>query len=259
MSWRSGEDENWVWRDGDWHWRERRPHEESQAVHGDGGWRWRESQAVDTDSGEEEEDPAPAPKGKAKAKATAKGKAKASASQKKKKKGRPPAQDRRELQRWRDDKAELERVRHELQLSQDREQVLQGEAWAAEIDMKLAQQAHREAETELRQTKIRLKECSAAYAREVEKVAKTEKDCRDKTEKMEKEHKIEKQKLLMAAAATKTKFESDQSMAERRHLAELSAVEQKVSDMTEERKALKQDFEQHKAGKNHESKKMETH
>ena len=230
MSWRSGEDENWVWRDGDWRWQEWRPQEESQAV--------------DADSEEEEEeDPAPAPKGKAKAKATAKGK-------QKKKKGRPPAQDRRELQRWRDDKAELEKVRYQLQLSQDREQVLQGEAWAAETDAQLAQQAHWEAETKLHQREIRLKECSAAYAREVEKVAKTEKDCRDKIQKMENDHKIEKQKLLMAAAATKTKFESDQSMADRRHLAELNALEQKVSDMTKERKELYQDYDRYKAGKN---------
>ena len=249
MSWRSGEDENWVWRDGDWHWQERRP-QERRASDPDGGWHWRESQAVDTDSGEEEEDPAPAPKGKAKAKATAKGKAKASASQKKKKKGRPPAQDRRELQRWRDDKTELESVRYQLQLSQDRVQVLQGETWSAEIDTHLAQIAQREAERKLHEKEQRLLACSEAYAKEVEKVAKTEKDCREKTEKMENDHKKEKQKLLMAAAAAKTKFESDQSVAEGRHVAELNALEQKVSDMTEERKALKKDFDQYKAGKN---------
>ena len=237
MSWHSWEDDNWVWRDGDWHWRERRPQEESQAV--------------DTDSGEEEEeDPAPAPKGKAKAKATTKGKAKASASQKKKKKGRPPSQDKRELQRWGDDKAELEKVRYQLQLSQDREQVLQGEAWAAEMDAQLAQIAQREAKRKLHEKEQRLLACSEAYAKEVEKVAKTEKDCSEKMEKMEKGHKIEKQKLLMVAAAAKTKFESDQSMADRRHLAELNALEQKVSDMPEERKALYKDFDQYKAGKN---------
>ena len=250
MSWRSGEDENWVWRDGDWRWQERRPQEEGRARDADGGWHWRESQAVDTDSGEEEEDPAPAPKGKAKAKATAKGKAKASASQKKKNKGRPPAQDRRELQRWRDDKAELESVRYQLQLSQDRVQVLQKETWSAEIDARLAQIAQREAERKLHEREQRLLACSEAYAQEVEKVAKTEKDCREKIEKMENDHKKEKQKLLMAAAAAKTKFESDQSMADRRHLAELNALEQKVSDMTEERKELYQDYDRYKAGKN---------